>query len=127
MTFSFFYFLVTYYFLPILIKSIKSKKYFLTHNYELNLNLISNIFEKRKYLMSILFKNFSEVKNLIFGKILNTEGKFNHDPLKNKYKNLINILLTASINSIFYCNDSVLKSLRFFPLLLNKQKVTNKK
>lgn len=121
--FSIFYFLITFYFLPILIKSIKSRKYFLEHNNMLNSVLLKQVFKKRKNLINSLLKDFSIIKSLIFGHIFNIK----YEPFRKKYTKLINFILLASINSIFYCNINLLSSLKFYPLLLNnnnkKQKI----
>lgn len=120
-----FYFFTTYYFLPLVLKSIKSRKYFLEQNTSYNFILTQQIYQKRKNLMGILFKDFLNIKYLIFNKILNTKLNFKHKFLKQKYTKLINFLLTASIKSVSYCNLSLLNSFKFYPSLLNKQKIKN--
>nr|YP_009944495.1 ATP synthase F0 subunit 8 [Osmundea sinicola]QFR99789.1 ATP synthase F0 subunit 8 [Osmundea sinicola] len=120
--FSIFYFIVTYYFLPKILKSIKVRKYFLEYNIYLNFRLTKKITEERKKLMDVLFKNFSDIKYLIFNKIFITNLNLKQDFLKQKYTKLTNFILIASMKSISYCNLSLLNSLKFYPLFLNKQK-----
>lgn len=119
--FTLFYFITTFYFLPILISGIKSKKYFLESNLTFNTNLTTEIFSKRKILMSCLIKDFLNTKNLIFGNIISLNFCFKNDPFKHKHIKSLDLILLASINSIFYCNISLLKSLKFLPLILNKK------
>lgn len=123
--FTLFYFLITFYFLPILVKSIKSRKYFLEHNNKLNSVLLKQVFDKRKNLISILSKDFFTIKNLMFGQILSTKSSIKYEPFKKKYIKLVDLILFASINSVFYCNTNLLSSLKFYPLLLNKKKRKN--
>lgn len=72
--------------------------------------------------MDVLFKDFSNIKYLIFNKIFNTKFNFKHEFFKQKYAKLINFILVASVKSVSYCNLSLLTSLKFYPSLLNKQK-----
>lgn len=120
--FTFFYFLTTFYFLPVLLRFIKSRKYFLNNNNTLNIDLSVESFEKRKNLMVLLFQDFSSIKSLIFSKITNLNFNFKDDILISKYKKFINLILIAASDSTYYCNFSLLKSLKFFPLFLNKKK-----
>lgn len=120
--FTIFYFLTTFYFLPKLLKSIKSRKYFLEHNNLLNSTLVKQVFGKRKNLINNLLEDFLVIKNFMFGQILNTKLNIKYEPFRKKYVKLINFTLYASINSIFYCNTNLLNSLKFYPSLLNKKK-----
>lgn len=120
--FSIFYFIVTYYFLPTILKSIKVRKYFLEYNTYLNFSLTKKNIEERKKLMDILFKNFSNIKYLIFNKIFTINLNLKQDFLKQKYAKLTNFILIASVKSVSYCNLSLLNSLKFYPVFLNKQK-----
>ena len=120
--FSFFYFSTTYYFLPILLKSIKSKKYFLEQNDFLNSALLKQITERRKYLINKFLVNFLNIKSFIFNEVFNIKLNIKFEFLNQKYLKLINFLLVASIKSVSYCNVSLLNSLKFYPSLFNKIK-----
>lgn len=120
--FSLFYFLTTFYFLPTLLKFIKSRKYFLNNNNTLSEALSIKSSEKRKIITVSLLQDFSKIRSLIFNKITSSSFSFRDDVFKPKYKKFTSTMLIVMLDSINYCNISLLKSLKFFPLLLNKKK-----
>ena len=111
--FTSFYFAITFFFLPILIRTSRSKKYLLEHNRTSNLNLLSDILSKNKNLTNNLNKSFDKIRTLLFGKVLDTNTNFKQKPFKQKYTRLTTLLLVASIKSASYCNTPLLNILKF--------------
>nr|QUJ09440.1 ATP synthase F1 subunit 8 [Neorhodomela munita] len=120
--FIFFYFVLTYYFLPTFLKTIKSRKKLFNHNHSINLNLLKEILLKRKNVLKDLNLNLTTVKSIVFVKLLNLKFKFKQKPFKQKYSKLTNIIFKALNKSVYYCNLNLLNSLKFYPFMLNKIK-----
>nr|YP_010620138.1 ATP synthase F0 subunit 8 [Melanothamnus gigas]WAX04174.1 ATP synthase F0 subunit 8 [Melanothamnus gigas] len=122
LSFSFFYFFLSYFFLPLFLKTINSRKKFLKTNQIIETQLISNSLKKRQFILKKLNLTFSKIRSIIFLNIFSLNFNFYQQPFEFAYIKLTNQLLIATMKSILFCNTILLKSLKFYPFVLNKLK-----
>lgn len=119
--FGLFYFILTYYFLPLFLKAINSRKYFLENNKISESKLISEVFNKRKLILNDLNLNFNKIRSILFLKVFNKKIDFQKNFFNLKFSKLNNKLLIALNNSVLHCNFFILNTIEFYPKMLNKK------
>lgn len=119
--FGLFYFILTYYFLPLFLKTINSRKYFLENNKINESKLISEVFNKRKLILKDLNLNFNRIRSVLFLKVFNIKFDFQKNSFNLKFSKLNNKLLIALNNSVLHCNFFILNTIEFYPKMLNKK------
>nr|YP_010620276.1 ATP synthase F0 subunit 8 [Amplisiphonia pacifica]WAX04312.1 ATP synthase F0 subunit 8 [Amplisiphonia pacifica] len=119
--FSMFYFLLTYYFLPLFLKTIKARIMFIKNNQIVESKITISIIDKQQNIFKNLNKTLYKIRSVLFIKLFHLKFNFGKKPFKNNYLTLNKKLLTASMYSLFFCNSILLNSLKFYPLFLNKK------
>lgn len=119
--FGLFYFILTYYFLPLFLKTINARKYFLENNKINESKLISEVFNKRKLILKDLNLNFNRIRSVLFLKVFNIKLDFQKNSFNLKFSKLNNKLLIALNNSVLHCNFFILNTIEFYPKMLNKK------
>lgn len=120
--FTLFYFVLTYHFLPLFLKTINSRRYFLEVNRSRENRLTEEVFEKRKLIINELNSNIGKIKSILFYYLLHSKFNFSKNPYHLQFSNLNSKILTALNKSVLYCNPSMLSKMRFYPNILNKTK-----
>nr|YP_010620000.1 ATP synthase F0 subunit 8 [Tayloriella tenebrosa]WAX04013.1 ATP synthase F0 subunit 8 [Tayloriella tenebrosa] len=121
--FTFFYFLISYYFLPLFLKTIKARIKFIKNNQEFEIQSTVAVIEKKQNILKTLSKTLSKIRFILFNKLFHVKFNFIKKPFKNNFLVLNKKILISSAFSIFFCNSILLNSLKFYPLFLNKKKV----
>lgn len=122
LSFTLFYFVLTYYFLPIFLKTINSRKQFIKLNKKIELQLANEVFGKRQFILKELNSNLNRIRLILFSNLIHTKFDFSQKPFKSKYSKLNSKVLIAVNKSIFYCNLNSINLLQFYPLILNKMR-----
>nr|YP_011017769.1 ATP synthase F0 subunit 8 [Polysiphonia morrowii]WQF69615.1 ATP synthase F0 subunit 8 [Polysiphonia morrowii] len=120
LSFTLFYFVLTYYFLPTFLKTINSRKQFIKFNKKIELQLANEVFNKRQFVLKELNFNLNRIRSILFSNLMHTKFDFIQSPFKSKYSKLNSKILVAVNKSIFYCNLNSISLLQFYPLVLNK-------
>nr|YP_010619977.1 ATP synthase F0 subunit 8 [Xiphosiphonia pinnulata]WAX03990.1 ATP synthase F0 subunit 8 [Xiphosiphonia pinnulata] len=120
--FTFFYFLLTYYFLPIFLKTIKARINFIKNNHVLESQIAILVINKQQNTFQNLNRTLNKVRLYLFTELFHLKFNFIKKPFKNNFVILNKKILIASTHSFFFCNSLLLNSLKFYPLFLNKRK-----
>lgn len=115
-----FYFILAYYFLPLFLKTIISRKEFFKFNKNIEIQLTDEIFKKRQFILKELNFNLNKIKSTIFLNLIHLNFNFQQKPFKLQYSKLNKKILIAINKSIFYCNFNLINLLKFYPTILNK-------
>lgn len=120
--FGVFYYILTYYILPLFLQTINARKYFLQNNKTIENKLIDDIFNKRKLVLNELNTNFSHIKSVLFLKLFHIKFNFHKKPFDIYFSKLNIKILNAVKESVLYCNPTTLSIIKFYPKILNKIK-----
>nr|YP_010726705.1 ATP synthase F0 subunit 8 [Cystoclonium purpureum f. stellatum]WDY85192.1 ATP synthase F0 subunit 8 [Cystoclonium purpureum f. stellatum] len=113
--FTFLYAILTHYFLPVFLKSLKSRKKIIDINSTEILLLNNKTLNNNKLLKQQLLKNL-----LTLEAFLNSNfGSLDFLHLNNKIIDIDEKIGTTLINSIFYCDNMLLNSIVFYPKFMN--------
>lgn len=112
--FTFLYAILTHFFLPKFLKSLKSRKQIIEANNFEFLSVTTNIAKKQDLLKNILLKNLILVENSIARDFIfrTNTSKLNTQEIDEK-------IITAALNASLYCNFQLLNSISFYPKFLN--------
>nr|WCH57985.1 ATP synthase F0 subunit 8 [Calliblepharis sp.] len=113
--FAVLYAILTHFFLPLFLESLKSRKQIVEFNTSEIDKLSSKSFDKQVLLKKKILKNLS-----IIEKFLNNSQQVNKY-LKKINKNIFiaEKISLASVNYLLYCNNFILKSILFYPNFFN--------
>ena len=119
--FSSFYFIITYYFLPIFLKTINSRKQFIKFNKNIETKLNTEILSKRQFILKELTSNLNEIKITLFSNLMHSKFIFQQNPFELQSLKLNSKISIATNKSITYCNLDLINLLKFYPSILNKK------
>nr|YP_010620092.1 ATP synthase F0 subunit 8 [Pterosiphonia complanata]WAX04105.1 ATP synthase F0 subunit 8 [Pterosiphonia complanata] len=122
-SFSFFYFILTYYLLPCFLKTIKARINFIKNNQIAESQLTFLILEKKQINLKKLIKLLNEIHLILFSNLFHSNFIFSKKPFKKNYLILNRKIISAAAYSIFFCNSTLLNTLKFYPLFLNRKKL----
>nr|YP_009445912.1 ATP synthase F0 subunit 8 [Eucheuma denticulatum]ATX68854.1 ATP synthase F0 subunit 8 [Eucheuma denticulatum] len=109
--FSVLYATLTHFFLPLILKSLKSRKLIIEANSKETINLISKIKAKHNLLKELLIKNLSTVENYLIENLVNS--KFRNSSMEMPLVD--EKIARACITHVLYCNVQSLESIVLFP------------
>lgn len=118
--FSLTYFSLTYFFLPLFLKTLNSRKYFLKINKNKETSLINDIINNRSLVFKNLSSNFDQLKSILFFRLLHLKFQFYKKPYSHQFSKLNNKIFKATVNSILYCNFTVLQKIKIYPRILKR-------
>nr|YP_010620046.1 ATP synthase F0 subunit 8 [Symphyocladia marchantioides]WAX04059.1 ATP synthase F0 subunit 8 [Symphyocladia marchantioides] len=119
--FSFFYFVLAYYFLPLFLKTIKARINFIKINQIFEAQIISTTIENHQITFKNLNNSLDKIRSLLFIKLFHLKFHFTKKPFKKTFLVLNKKILIASTHSFCFCNSILLNSLKFYPGFLNKK------
>lgn len=123
--FTCFYFTLTYFFLPTLLKTIKVRFYFNKYFKSTNSRLSIELKDKNEWIIFELKHNFQNIKNkILFQSFVVNSVEHKIFTKKDKSK-LMNLFVNATKNITIFYSEDLLRTINFYPSTLNLKK-TNK-
>nr|YP_010947437.1 ATP synthase F0 subunit 8 [Mimica arnoldii]WGO62523.1 ATP synthase F0 subunit 8 [Mimica arnoldii] len=108
--FSILYAILTHFFLPVILKSYKSRKMVIEANLQETNDLINKIEKKHSFLKDSIVKNLLLTENYVTGNLINPKFK----DFDMKILVIDEKIARTCINYISYCNTQLLESIVLF-------------
>lgn len=116
-----FYFILTYIFLPMFLRTISARNKFIKQNYLAEAMHVEEIISQRQVLIKKTNLTFFLLHKNLFNNLLNLHFLFFKIPFKQNYLEVNKKIFSSLKKSFYFCNSIILNSFIFYPAFLNKK------